>query len=80
MTASRESPQPPARCRRCGAFDVLADSSLCEECYCAAGTCCAEFGADDLWPLNEGTPAARAPSEVPPGERGIAKEPDDSGS
>jgi hypothetical protein len=44
-----------ARCDRCGGlspFD-LGDRRLCEECYGLAGSCCPEFGADDLWAERE---------------------------
>lgn len=39
-----------ARCDRCGAFSALdlGDERLCEDCYRARGSCCLEFGADDL--------------------------------
>ena len=43
--------EPEARCDRCsmfGAFD-LGDRRLCEDCYRLCGSCCPEFGADDLW-------------------------------
>jgi hypothetical protein len=42
---------PDARCDRCGGFSPLdlGDRRLCEECYRACGSCCLEFGADDLW-------------------------------
>jgi hypothetical protein len=40
-----------ARCERCGVFSPLdlGDRRLCEECYQLCGSCCQEFGADDLW-------------------------------
>lgn len=41
---------PEERCDRCGvvgAFD-LGDRRLCEECYRSYGSCCLEFGGDDL--------------------------------
>ena len=43
--------EPDARCDRCGGFGAfdLGDRRLCEECYRACGSCCPEFGADDLW-------------------------------
>ncbi len=43
---------PEGRCDRCGAFSPLdpGDRRLCEECYRLCGSCCPEFGADDLWP------------------------------
>lgn len=44
-----------ARCERCGGlspFD-LGDRRLCEECVRLSGSCCLEFGADDLWRREE---------------------------
>jgi hypothetical protein len=40
-----------ASCDRCGALSPLdfGDRRLCEECYGVCGSCCLEFGADDLW-------------------------------
>ena len=40
------------RCGRFGAFD-FAGTKLCEECYEVVGSCCPEFGADDLWQARE---------------------------
>ena len=43
------------RCSECathGAFD-LGERHLCEDCYRACGSCCMEFGADDLWSKDE---------------------------
>jgi hypothetical protein len=39
------------RCARCGGFATidLGDRHLCEDCWSCAGSCCPEFGADDLW-------------------------------
>jgi hypothetical protein len=40
-----------AACERCGkfgAFDV-GERWLCATCYEESGSCCPEFGADDLW-------------------------------
>ena len=36
------------RCGRSGAF-VFDGCTLCEDCYEAFGSCCVEFGAEDLW-------------------------------
>ena len=49
-----------ARCDRCGAFFPLdfGERRLCEECYAACGSCCLEFGADDLWPRDDETSAS----------------------
>lgn len=37
-------------CERCGVeTDIRIDDRwLCAECYAISGSCCAEFGADDL--------------------------------
>jgi hypothetical protein len=42
---------PAAVCNRCGrpAVVEIEGQSLCEECYQLPGSCCMEFGADDLW-------------------------------
>lgn len=39
-------------CDRCGKFGayVIDDRALCPECYAGSGSCCPEFGKDDLWP------------------------------
>ncbi len=37
------------RCRSFGAKVVCGDLRPCEDCYCLYGSCCMEFGADDLW-------------------------------
>ena len=38
-------------CERCGRPDgiEIGGRQLCEECYQIAGSCCLEFGGDDLW-------------------------------
>lgn len=48
-----------ARCDRCGGLFPLdlGDARLCEECCRLRGSCCLEFGADDLWPREEEPPA-----------------------
>jgi hypothetical protein len=44
-----------APCSNCGRFGAyLFDGrSLCGDCYEKCGSCCPEFGADDLWRANE---------------------------
>ena len=40
-----------AQCDRCGnpsPYD-FGDRRVCDECYAVCGSCCLEFGADDLW-------------------------------
>ncbi len=52
-----ETEQAGARsCEKCGAPDALevGGRSVCEACYSQAGSCCLEFGADDLWKDREG--------------------------
>gem|GEM_PF-1634659 len=41
-----------AVCDRCGQFGAyhFGERTLCEECYTGSGSCCPEFGKDDLWP------------------------------
>jgi hypothetical protein len=38
-------------CERCGKFGAYQfdGKSLCSDCYQGCGSCCPEFGADDLW-------------------------------
>ena len=40
-----------ALCDVCGRFGAyrLGDRLLCLECYAGCGSCCPEFGKDDLW-------------------------------
>jgi hypothetical protein len=40
------------RCDVCGAHDAtgFGDRRLCTDCYVGCGSCCPEFGKDDLWP------------------------------
>ena len=52
-------------CEHCGRFGAIAigDHQVCEDCYEGAGSCCPEFGADDLWrfddAMNQAWPAER---------------------
>ena len=43
------------RCERCGGVNAVKVGTrwLCESCYVEAGSCCLEFGGDDLWDLDE---------------------------
>ncbi len=45
-------------CERCGGVNAVRVGGrwLCESCYVEAGSCCLEFGADDLWDLGEAKP------------------------
>jgi hypothetical protein len=38
-------------CEECGRLEasLIAGRWLCDSCYAARGSCCPEFGADDLW-------------------------------
>lgn len=38
-------------CDECGAAGAFSfgDVKLCMDCYVAKGSCCPEFGKDDLW-------------------------------
>jgi hypothetical protein len=42
-------------CKHCGAPDAvrLGEDLICLNCYAAAGSCCLEFGGDDLWQESE---------------------------
>ena len=46
-----------AVCERCGGPDTIeiGGHQLCADCYQIAGSCCLEFGADDLWEENNDT-------------------------
>jgi hypothetical protein len=51
---SPAAPHPRAGgepCERCGSLDAveIAGRHLCDECCSVYGSCCLEFGADDLW-------------------------------
>jgi len=47
-----------ATCEECGAFGAVAvgDRWLCERCYSEKGSCCPEFGKDDLWANRDDAP------------------------
>jgi hypothetical protein len=42
-------------CEVCGKFGAyqLGDRKLCQDCYEGCGSCCPEFGKDDLWKLRD---------------------------
>jgi len=42
-------------CRRCGSDDAVrfGDQWLCRACFQRYGSCCLEFGGDDLWKERE---------------------------
>ena len=47
-------PDPKPTCSRCGieTTNQLGDVVICDECYIIRGSCCPEFGPDDLSELN----------------------------
>ena len=61
MTTDDPSPEPEASprgeaepvliCERCGCYGavVVGEHRLCLDCYSGCGSCCPEFGPDDLW-------------------------------
>lgn len=51
-------------CESCGRFGAveLGNHHLCIDCYEGCGSCCPEFGKDDLWEAEE-EPAERHPAE-----------------
>lgn len=53
-------------CDRCGRFGAYRfdGAQLCAECYEARGSCCPEFGRDDLSSVDDDP--ARAPEAPPP--------------
>jgi hypothetical protein len=44
-----------ATCDRCGSRGAyeLGDRRVCADCYAVCGSCCLEFGADDLWAVED---------------------------
>jgi hypothetical protein len=44
-----------AVCESCGRFGAyrIGERTLCPECYTECGSCCLEFGKDDLWKFDE---------------------------
>jgi hypothetical protein len=55
-----------ATCERCGRFGayLFDGEALCAECYETRGSCCPEFGADDLWSCEQrSAPVKTAPHE-----------------
>lgn len=45
-----ETSDPILTCSRCGieTSDHMGDVVICDECYIIRGSCCPEFGPDDL--------------------------------
>ncbi|PTY07159.1 hypothetical protein DB347_07555 [Opitutaceae bacterium EW11] len=65
-SASRANPGPQAEliCAECGASGAheIAGTVLCERCYAEKGSCCPEFGKDDLWTENGGERSCARPA------------------
>jgi len=55
-----------AVCDACGRFGAheFGDERLCAECYEKRGSCCPEFGADDLWRHRESPPERKPPDST----------------
>ncbi|MBD3343542.1 MAG: hypothetical protein GF401_00595 [Chitinivibrionales bacterium] len=52
MSAKNNSDKKTPQCSRCGREGAIqADSGawLCRECFEIMGSCCLEFGGDDIW-------------------------------
>lgn len=51
MSESENVTKVEKPCDRCGRPSVIevGEVRLCEECYQLPGSCCLEFGGDDLW-------------------------------
>ncbi len=47
--------EPEHACDECGAAGAFAFDGvfLCQGCYVGRGSCCPEFGKDDLWQKHE---------------------------
>jgi hypothetical protein len=68
MDASDRRDEPKcnenAVCERCGKFGAceVAGQWLCPACYETSGSCCPEFGADDLWAERDKKSHPQSPS------------------
>jgi hypothetical protein len=53
-------------CKFCGnpTSLMIGDMPICENCYNNAGSCCREFGDDDLWRDAKGEPSCPASATV----------------
>ncbi|RPJ53205.1 MAG: hypothetical protein EHM23_31400 [Acidobacteria bacterium] len=62
-TRKPEQTQP---CEICGHPESIefADQWICEDCYRGRGSCCPEFGKDDLWTFDEDEERDVKPEEV----------------
>jgi hypothetical protein len=50
-------------CGRFGAYE-FDGKRLCAECYESRGSCCLEFGGDDLWKDAEGSPRRKTQEPI----------------
>lgn len=52
---SQAAPEEGLICEACGRFDAvrIGTRALCMDCYQGCGSCCPEFGKDDLWSFPE---------------------------
>jgi hypothetical protein len=59
MSQSCDHFDPNAVCETCGCFGAFRfdGATLCGDCYEKRGSCCPEFGADDLWRPEEAVDA-----------------------
>lgn len=55
------------RCDTCGRFGAVkvGDRALCPDCYAGSGSCCPEFGKDDLWTFPKDEPVESNPPGGP---------------
>jgi hypothetical protein len=63
-------------CDRCGRPAALAVGGefFCEECYQLPGSCCPEFGGDDIWEFDETDANKKKETGMPPADGGGPKE------
>ena len=54
-------------CERCGRFGAYRfdGENVCAECYELRGSCCPEFGRDDLWDGHRCESVAKSPPDSP---------------
>jgi hypothetical protein len=60
-TSNRPELRENATCDVCGRFGAyqFGNRSLCLDCYTGSGSCCPEFGKDDLWTTQDQPDQAR---------------------
>lgn len=63
-TMRRVQPEAAAVCDDCGRPGAyrLGDHTLCLDCYSNRGSCCPEFGRDDLWTFPDANGRSCAPA------------------